>query len=272
MKITKERVLYGIIIVLILWLIGSDWMNKRKQEALYEEIQKGNKMIVDMDKTKKEQDGQYAKLVDYFNSEKELNQQLKEQNKDLYRLIKEQDEKLLMINNNYITLREELTSGNLSVGETDTTTGEVTRFDMALKYPNDDNPFIKWNGSIFPRTQTYDGKFTFGQLPLQVVMTETERGLWNSRLIGPDWLIVDSIKVNSLDPSQFDNSPKPSNWGVYVGGGYVRNFSPNATTRDGLTIGTGVRFKNHNLIINGTTNGTVGFSYYYQFNKFKKKK
>jgi uncharacterized membrane-anchored protein YhcB (DUF1043 family) len=267
MKITKERVLYGIIIVLILWLIGDNWVDKRRQKALMDEIQRGNKMIVDMDRTQKEKDGQYAKLVDYFFTEKELVRELKEDNKELYKLLKKQDEKLLMLNDAYVSLKEELSSGDVSVGDTDSL-GNVTRFDMALKYPNDDDPFINWNGSIFPKTKTYDGKWSFGQLPLQVVLTETERGLWRSRLIGPEWLLVDSIQVKSLPPSDFDNSPEPSNWGLYLGGGYVRNFSGN----DGLSIGSGVRFKNHNIIINGTTNGTVGFSYYYQFNKFKKKK
>ncbi len=263
----KERILYGIIIVLILWLIGDKWMSNRREDRLREEIQKTNKMIVEMDETKKERDGQYAKLVDYFNNQRELNNQLRGDNKELYKLLKKQDEKLLMLNKAYISLRSEINNGNITVGETDST-GKVTRFDMSLKYPNDDNPFINWNGSIFPNTKTYDGKWSFGQLPLQVVLTETERGLWNSRIVGPEWLVVDSINVNSLPPQEFDNTPKPSNWGIYLGGGYVKSFNPNIN--NGLSIGSGLRFKNHSLIINGTTNGTVGFSYYYQFNKLKK--
>lgn len=269
MKITKDRVLYGIIIVLILWLIGSDWVNKRRQKELYEEIQKGNKMIVEMDKTQKEKDGQYVKLVNFFKTENELKKELKESNKELFKLIKKQDEKLLMLNNTYISLKEGINNGSITVVDTNTN-GEVTRFDMSIKYPNDEKPFIKWDGSISPITKTYNGKWSFGQLPLQVVLTETERGLWNSRLIGPDWLIVDSIKVNSLPPKEFNNSSKKNNWGFYLGGGYVKSF--NSTNPDGISVGVGLRFKNHNLIINGTTNQTVGFNYYYQFNKLRKNK
>jgi hypothetical protein len=266
-KVTQNRVLYGIIIVLILWLIGSDWINKRNQSKMMEQLQEQNKSIVEMDKTTKEKDGQYAKLVYYFDSQKDLMNQLKESNDDLAKTVKKQDERILMLTNTVISMESKMSSGDLAQNEEDSTI-----FDMSLKYPNSEESFINWDGSIFTKTKTYQGEWTFGSLPLQVVLTETDRGLWKSRLIGPDWLLVDSIQVNSLPPQDFSNLPKPSNWGIYLGGGYVRNFNTNATTTDGLSIGTGVRFKNHNVIINGTTNGTVGFSYYYQFNKLKKKK
>lgn len=263
-RFTKERVLYGIIIVLILWLIGSDWMNKRRQQSLLDEMQEQNKMIVQLDETTKEKDGQYAKLVNYFESDKSLMNELKEGNKELAKQIKKSDERILMLTSTVISLREEISQGNLVQDPDDSTV-----FDMALRYPNSEDPFIKWDGSIFTSTQTYKGKWSFGSLPLQVVLTETERGLWKSRLIGPEWLLVDSIEVNSLPPEDFSNKPEPSKWGIYLGGGYIKSFDQNMG--DGLSIGTGINFKNHSLIINGGTNSTIGFNYYYKFSRFKRK-
>lgn len=64
----KDRILYGFIIVLILLLIGSAWYNRHQQNKLYQKIEEGNKMIVDLDQLTKESDGKYTKLVDYFNT------------------------------------------------------------------------------------------------------------------------------------------------------------------------------------------------------------
>jgi uncharacterized membrane-anchored protein YhcB (DUF1043 family) len=261
MKLNKDNILYGLIIVLILLLIGGSWYMKNEQKKLYEEIQKGNKIILDMDKTTKEGDGQYTKLVDYFNTEKELNNQLKEQNKELYQLIKKQEEKLLMINNTVISLQGQLAEGFGSINEKDT-----NRIDLELKYPNEGDNFITWDGYVNRNNAYYSGEWKFGNLPLQIVLTETERGIWRSRLVGPKWLVVDSMEINSLPLPVLE---KQSNFGLILGGGYINSFNPNGS--NGVSVGAGLRFKNHNLIINGTTNQEIGFSYYYNIFNFKKK-
>ena len=57
------------VVIIILMLFG--WVKyNQMQKKLYDEINNGNKVILSMDKTTKESDGQYAKLVNYFNSEK----------------------------------------------------------------------------------------------------------------------------------------------------------------------------------------------------------
>ena len=53
-----------------------------------------------------------------------------------------------------------------------------------------------------------------------------------------------------------------------LGGGYIKSF--NQGINDGVSIGVGAYFKNHSLLLNGTTNSTVGFNYYYRFTSFKK--
>jgi hypothetical protein len=258
----KDRILYGLIIILILLLLGSVWYGRHQQRELYQKIQEGNKMIIDADKTTKEGDGQYAKLVDYFNTEKELNQQLKNQNKELFDLIKKQDEKLLMINNTVISMKQEIAEGFGNINEEDT-----NLIDIKLTYPNEGDTFITWDGYVNRNNAFYSGNWEFGKLPLQVIMTETDRGLWKSRLVGPEWLLVDSIEVNSLPLPTIE---KKSNFGLFLGGGYVNSFDPNGV--NSVSIGGGIKFKDHRLLINATTNKEIGFSYYYDILNFKKKK
>jgi uncharacterized membrane-anchored protein YhcB (DUF1043 family) len=259
MKLNKDNFFLGIILLLILVLIFGAWYFSLKQKKLYNQIHESNRLIIEMDKTVKEDDGQYSKLVNYFNTEKDLNNQLKEQNKSLYNLIKKQDEKLLMINNTVISLKNEVSEGFGNFNKIDT-----NLIDLKLKYPNEDDNFITWNGTINKNTTFYSGEWTFGKLPLQIILTETDRGMWKSRLIGPDWLLVDSMEINSLP---FPTIDKPKNFSTLVGGGYVKSF--NTSNTDAISVGFGLKFKNHNLILNGTTNKTIGFNYYYNVINFK---
>lgn len=256
-----NKVLHWVILVLVGLLIYQSWVNKREQDRLYDKIQEGNKMILELDELTKESVGQYTKLVNYFNSEKDLKEQLKKENKDLYNLIKEQEEKLLMINSTIISLEGKLSEGFGSINEKDT-----NLIDLELNYPSNEDNFISWGGVINRNDGFYSGEWKFGELPLEVILTETERGMWRSRLIGPDWLTVKSMEINSLPLPQIEETP---NFGLLVGGGYLNTFDPNGT--NGLSVGAGVKFKNHYLMINGTTNREVGFNYYHNIFNFKRK-
>ena len=256
-----NKVLHWVILVLVGLLIYQSWVSKREQNRLYEKIQEGNKMILELDQLTKENNGQYTKLVNYFNSEKDLKEQLKKENNELYNLIKKQDEKLLMINNTIISLEGKMSEGFGNINEKDT-----NLIDLKLNYPNDDKSFITWGGFVNRTNGFYSGNWEFGELPLQIVLTETDRGMWRSRLIGPEWLTVTSMEINSLPLPQIET---PSNFGLLVGGGYINSFDPNGV--NGLSVGTGVRFKDHYLLINGTTNREIGFNYYHNIFNFKRK-
>ena len=248
------------VVIIILMLFG--WVKyNQMQKKIYDEINSGNKVILSMDKTTKESDGQYAKLVNYFNSEKDLNNQLKEQNEDLFRLIKKQDERLLMINNTIVTLEGKMTEGFGSVNKNDT-----NRIDLKLNYPDEKNSFITWNGFVNRKTAFYKGEFTFGKLPLQIVMTETDRGIWKSRLIGPEWLIVDSMDINSLP---LPTPEKQSKWGLLLGGGFQKSFNQNIP--NAVSLAFAVQYKKHMLMIDGNTNRQFGLKYLYRLENFKNK-
>jgi len=251
MKNIKDILLISLSVVIIVLLLFGWVKYNQMQKELRDEIDNANKTILSMDKTTKETEGQYAKLVNYFNSEKDLNRQLKEQNEDLYKLIKEQDERLLMINNTIVTLEDKMMEGFGTINKDDT-----NKIDLKLNYPDKENSFITWDGFVNRKTAFYKGEFSFGKLPLQIVMTETDRGIWKSRLIGPEWLIVDSMEINSLP---LPSPEKVSNFSLMFGGGYQKSFNTSIT--DALSLGFGAQYKKHILLLDANSNRQVGLKY-----------
>jgi uncharacterized membrane-anchored protein YhcB (DUF1043 family) len=260
----KDKILFGIIMVLMLLLFLGNCKNSKITKQLYEEKIKTNKAIVESDVLKKEKDGQYAKLVNNFNDQKDMVNILKNQNKDLYKEIKSNNEKLLMVNNSVISLASKMSEGFGSINKVDT-----NLIDLKLRYPNSDDWFIDWSGNINRKTARYEGKWSFGDLPLDIILTETDRGIWNSRIVGPSWLIVNKMEINALKPSDMiPDDLKERKFGLILGGGYNKSFDnmiPNS-----LSIGVGGYVNKHSIIFNGTTNKSLGFNYYYRFTTFKK--
>ena len=261
MKSFKDILLISLSIVIIVLLLFGWVKYNQMQKDLRDEIDGANKTILGMDKTTKESEGQYAKLINYFNSEKDLNQQLKEQNEGLYKLIKKQDERLLMINNTIVTLEGKMVEGFGSVNKNDT-----NKIYLKLTYPTKENSFISWNGYVNRKTAFYKGEFSFSKLPLQIVLTETQRGIWKSRLIGPEWLIVDSMDINSLP---LPTPAKVSDWGIFFGGGYQKSFKTNIS--DAFSLSFATQYKRHMLVFDATTNMQLGLRYLYKIENFKNK-
>lgn len=247
-----------IIIIFLGWRINAiQNANEYAQDAL-------KKSIIMNDSLTKEADGRYAKLVNYYNTEKDLKEQLKGSNKELYDVIKKESEKILSLTNAIVTLQ-----GVVNEGFGNFDTEDTNKINLALKYPDDKEPFINWKGNVDKRSAFYKGEWSFGKLPLQIVLTEEKRGLWKSRLIGPEWLKVDSMTINSLPGENYDDN-QLKKLQFFLGGGYIKSLSdgPNA-----VTVGGGVSYNgHHHLLIQATTNRELGLSYYYNFQKKKKKK
>jgi hypothetical protein len=154
--------------------------------------------------------------------------------------------------------------------------GSVTRddfkadsdIDLVVDFDEKD-PFIYWDGWVNKNTAAYKGTFSFGKLPIQVVLTEETRGLWKSRIIGPDWLKVDSMSVKSLPPTEYA-VVKPKNLQWLVGGSYVYNLN-NSSSGIGVNFGLNL-FDRHNLILGATTLNQVSLGYTYKIKTFKRNK
>lgn len=260
---TKDKLYLAAIGVLVILLI---WLNIRIgqiQKQAKDQTDELKKSIIESDRLIQESNGSYVKLVDYYTSEKELLKDLKKDNKDLYKTINGQGEKILSLTKTIVTLREKIDTGFGKVNSLDT-----NKIDLKLTYPTSTDPFIKWTGSVNKRTTKYDGAWTFGKLPISIIVTEETRGLWKERIIGPDWFIVDSINVKSLPPEEYVPE-KERNIQLLVGGGYYTS----KTGFGSVGVGFGVNIlKNHNIIIGTNTKLEFGIQYYYKFLKYKKKK
>jgi uncharacterized membrane-anchored protein YhcB (DUF1043 family) len=170
------RVIGAILLCIILMLFLK---NCQIQNGADKEIDNLKKSIIASDKLTKEADGRYSKLVDYYASNGDLMKDLKKSNRDLYKTIKNQDERLLSITSSIITLDRKVVQGFAQTDPVDT-----NKLNLSLKYPDEKDPFIYWDGWVNKNTAAYKGTFSFGKLPIQVVLTEEARGLWKSRIIG----------------------------------------------------------------------------------------
>tara|TARA_Y100000389_G_scaffold197624_1_gene232584 strand:- start:11654 stop:12361 length:708 start_codon:yes stop_codon:yes gene_type:complete len=230
---------------------------------MQKQIDASNIEVVKLDKTKKEIDGQYAKLVNSFETEKSIKKSLEKSNRGLYKTLKKKDEKILMLNDAVISLKAEISSGNVSIDKNDTNS-----IVLNLRYPEADSSFINWDGTITLDTKKYLGEWTFKNLPIQIVLTETKRGLWNSRFIGPNWLTVDSMEIKSLPAAKIAAVDKELKLGFILGGGYLNNMESGGS--NGLFISGGIYYKNEMLLLNAATNNTVGLGFYHKFSPIKK--
>jgi len=263
--IHKDKFYLGLVGILLLILLFLAWRIEGLENDSANSSDDLKKSIIASDSLIKESDGRYAKLVDYYKSEKDLMSEIKGSNADLYAVIKKQDERILNLTSAVITLRSSIDEGFGKINPNDS-----NLIDIALTYPSETDPFIKWNGSVNRKNAAYRGEWTFGKLPIQIVVTEEKRGTWKHRIVGPDWFIVDSLQVNSIPPDKY--VPEVERKVQFmVGGSY---FIPADKSNFGwVGIGAGVNlFTKHNIMVTANTRQEFGVSYYYQFHSLKRNK
>jgi hypothetical protein len=161
-----------------------------------------------------------------------------------------------------LSLKELISSGTGSIDQVDS-----SKINFKLTYPDTRSPFIVWDGSINRHTAQYRGDWKFGKLPISIVVTEEARGLWKHRLVGPDWLLVDSLIVKSIPPKEYSNT-KESLLNIIGGGLLGKDLS---TSNQFIGVGVGINIKNHNVLLNVLSNNAVTIGYYYNFKTIKKK-
>jgi hypothetical protein len=247
-----------LIIIFLSWKIDS--LNDQNQD-INEQIKRS---IIMNDSLVKLSEGRYVKMVDYFNTEKDLKNELKESNEELYINIKKQGEKILSLNNIIMTLKNEINQGFGKIN-----TKDSNKIDLELKYPNEKESFINWKGSVDKKTNFYKGEWSFKKFPIQIVLTEEKRGIWKSYINTPTWLKIDSMYVNSLPPEEYKNEEKRKVQ-FLLGGGYIKSLSPMGY--DGISVGGGINlFDKHHIIINTNTNKEINVNYYFKFQNIKKR-
>jgi hypothetical protein len=228
-----------------------------------DQIDSLKKSIIASDSLQKEAAGQYAKLVDYYKSERDLIEDLRDNNDSLYQLIDANGERVLSIARSIISLDKKVVAGFAKPDPLDTNT-----LNLSLRYPSEKSPFVLWDGSINKSTAAYRGKFSFGQLPLGIVLTEESRGLWKTRLIGPSWLRVDSLSIMSLPPEEYTPA-EPKRVQFLVGGTYFTRLNIQERAI-GVNFGVNL-FDRHNILVGANSLQQLSFGYTYKIKSFKKK-
>lgn len=262
----KDKFFSILIIILIFLLIFFAWRMEGMRSEAERQNEELKKSIIASDKLLKESDGRYSKLVDYYKTGLELNKELKSTNSELAKEIKKQDERLLSLTSAVFTFKGILEDGMGKFNPNDS-----NQIDLALRYPDAQEPFVKWDGYVNTKTAKYNGNWSFEKVPIQIVLTEEKRGLWKNRIVGPDWFIVDSLQVNSLPPDEYTPNVEKKVQ-LIVGADYLKSLS-NEGAWGSVGVGVGLKlFGQHHVIVRATTNQEVGVGYYYSIKSFKKNK
>lgn len=259
----KDSIYKVIALCLILIIIFMSWKIYNIQATSITQLDELKKSIIASDSLTKEANGQYAKLVDYYKTESDLINDLKSNNKKLYHTIKKQEERLLSITSAVISLDRKVSEGFAQTDPLDT-----NKLNLSLRYPTKNDPFVFWDGWINKNTSAYKGEFSFSKLPIKIILTEETRGIWKSRLVGPDWLTVDSLSILSIPPAEYSQI-KHKNIQWLVGGSYYRGLN---LGNNGIGVNLGLNlFDVHNIIIGANTLQQLSFGYTYKIESFKKK-
>jgi hypothetical protein len=256
-----------VLLITIIVLLLMYWKGLQATESNYDKkIDDLKKSIIASDQLTKEAEGRYAKLIDYYASKSDLSNQLKKIDGSLFNIVKNQNEKLLNITNAIFSFESKLDSGIGRLNPLDT-----NQIDIALTYPSIDSPFISWNGYVNRKTSKYRGDWKFGRLPISIVVTEDKEGFWKHRIIGPDWVMVDSLSVKSLPPKEY-STIEEKKLQFFAGVNYLHNL---ATIDQIGPVGVGVGLNydhTHKVVLNINTAQQLGFGYYYNFRRYKNKK
>ena len=266
----KNNILFsiiGILLVIIIILLLRFWTKFQSLSNNYDiKITELKKSIIESDKLTKEAEGRYAKLVDYYATRMDLSKELKKIDKDLFNIVKNQDERLLSITNAVLSFESKLDSGFGKFNISDT-----NLIDIELSYPSKDSSFVLWNGYVNKQTAKYRGDWKFNGLPISIIATEEKRGLWKHRIVGPDWIKIDSLTIKSLPPEEYIQTVDKK-LQFLVGINYSTDLMK-ITSIGNVGLGIGINYdRTHNLLLNINTANQIGIGYYYQFRTYKNKK
>lgn len=186
-KIQKYGSIF-IIVIMALIILGQYFATRNVTSNLkeYKDI-----LIIE-DSLRRVTEGHYQKLVDDRNSQRDIRKILKEHNRELFELLK--DEKKKPITYTVIQAKPESIQDTVKI-KTEIKEGKkLSRFSSF--YPNKKDYFASYTGQI--DGSTVNGEWNFNNLEIGLVISEKSRGLFEADLDAPSWLKVGDIKVNTL--------------------------------------------------------------------------
>ena len=130
-----------------------------------------------------------------------------------------------------------------------------------LLYPDSANSFIQYDGLAFWKDRMITGNWSFKRVPLSFILTETQKGNWNARVVGPDYFIIDSIVTRALSP---DKIAERRRFSFVAGLGAGWSFEDEAPL---FSLTAGVRIKKMRFLATGSTNQDVQLQIIRDFSK-----
>lgn len=241
----KDVFYISLVAALVILLFIQDKCNSKEKAELRNELAAKSALV-------KDGEGKYSQLVTVVNGNSSLLSELKtaldENFKDVKSILKKNDERLLMFSTSHLRFKEK--TDTVFIYPMDSTSEAEWRF--RLVYPDSVNPILAYEGFILPQFRQIAGQWTSpNPLSITAILTETSKGNWNSRLIAPEYVIVDSIIVRALPPDKIAKQNK-FRFVVGIGGGY--SFSNQQPV---FSMSAGFKLKRMIFLGDGSTSGDL---------------
>ena len=240
---------YYKLIVVALIIIGAFSFILIQNAGLKSDLVDYKKTILQKDSLQKIREGEYTKLVNDLKSSNDLKKYIKEISDSTYQDIKRNKEKPLIIT--------KVTTIPKTIQTIDTvyidTLGVRT---ITSYYPNKDSMYIKHTSVI--KDKESKNTWEFSPLKLNVIVTQQKDGMYRARFVGPSWIEVQEVTVNSLPLSPI--TERKFKFLLGASGGYDFNYR-----NVSAGIYTGFRYKNKIVLVNGNTNKVVSLGYIKEF-------
>lgn len=114
-------------------------------------------------------------------------------------------------------------------------------------YPQKENYFVKYLNKTNLTTKEGTSTFYFSPVPISIVISQRDDGIFQSDIKSPEWLTVEAVDILAIPMEH----PKIDKFGVLVGVGIGRDFEKYETYG---RFSVGVRYKTLYLDVGGGTN------------------
>lgn len=251
--LTGNNILFG---ALVLLLVASNGISRCSSSG---KLNKLKKEILAKDRLTQEAAGEYRRLVNDLRSQRDLSKLLKDDTTELSQKLTKvekrlEDEKAKLLSLTSIAATFTAVDSLETMVEIDSLPVDSTII-LRANYPAA-NPFIETTTFYVPSEGLATTNWHFNTLPLSIVVSETQSGMWESRVIGPDWLKISSLEVNTVSADKVTTREpflKP-----LIGLRMSREY-PQGALYPGIHGGVVVR-SNFYILGDITTSGVVGVS------------
>jgi hypothetical protein len=185
--LTKTLLLIILILVVGSMIKDAFFKDNSEFEKLREEIVRTSKLV-------ELTEGRYEKLLNDYNSEKDLIKRLQETNELLYLDIARTNEKVISVTRAFLKFKSNQQDLELDEPIEDL----ITRKDsLHFYYPSKDSSLVKHTIKFVDSTRI-KSFWSFKPTPLDLVITETSEGIYKTNIGTNPWVSVTSLEVNTL--------------------------------------------------------------------------